>query len=66
MGNLEPAIIQTGTPGEVYEASREVIEKGKKLSGGFIFAPGCEMPPKTPIENVKMMTKAADDFGWYL
>ena len=65
VGNLEPAIIQTGTPEEVYEASRKVIEKGKRLSGGFIFAPGCEMAPKAPTENAKMMTKAADDFGWY-
>jgi len=66
VGNLEPAIIQTGTPEEVYEASRKVIEKGRRLSGGLIFAPGCEMAPKTPIENVKMMTKAVNDFGWYL
>jgi uroporphyrinogen decarboxylase len=65
IGNLEPAIIQTATPEEVYEASRKIIEKGKKIQGGFIFAPGCEMAPKAPPENAKMMTKAADDFGWY-
>ncbi|MBW1862759.1 MAG: uroporphyrinogen decarboxylase family protein [Deltaproteobacteria bacterium] len=65
IGNLEPAIIQTGTPEEVYEASRTVIEKGKKLPGGFIFSPGCEMPPMAPIENVRMMTKAVNDYGWY-
>ncbi|MBW1768047.1 MAG: uroporphyrinogen-III decarboxylase, partial [Deltaproteobacteria bacterium] len=58
-------IIQTGTPEEVYEASRTVIEKGKKLPGGFIFSPGCEMPPMAPIENVRMMTKAVNDYGWY-
>jgi len=65
MGNLEPAIIQLGTPEDVYEASRKIIEKGKELPGGFIFSPGCEMPPKAPIENVRMMTKAVNDFGWY-
>lgn len=65
VGNLQPAIIQAGTPEEVYEASRTVIEKGKKLPCGFIFAPGCEMPPNAPLENVRMMTKAANDFGWY-
>jgi len=65
VGNLEPAIIQVGTPEEVYEASRKVIEKGKKLPGGFIFGPGCELPPNAPVENVIAMTRAVNDFGWY-
>ncbi len=65
IGNLNPALIQSGTPEEVYKASKEIIENGKKLPGGFIFSPGCEMPPKAPIDNVKMMTKAVNDFGWY-
>lgn len=64
-GNLEPAIIQTGTPKEVYEASREVIEKGKMCPGGFIFSTGCQLPPLSPPENVRMMTQAVNDFGWY-
>lgn len=65
MGNLEPTIIQTGTPQEVYEASRVIIEKGKECPGGFAFSPGCELPPMSPPLNVWMMTKAANDFGWY-
>ncbi|MBN2186485.1 MAG: hypothetical protein JW732_03435 [Dehalococcoidia bacterium] len=65
VGNLEPAIIQTQTPQEVYEASRKVIEEGKKCSGGFILSPGCELPPKAPAENVMAMTRAVNDFGWY-
>jgi uroporphyrinogen decarboxylase len=65
MGNLEPAIIQTRTPQEVYQATREVVEKGKKISTGYIFAPGCELPPKAPIENLRAMSQAIDDFGWY-
>jgi len=65
IGNLEPAIIQTKTPDEVYEASRKVIEKGKKLPTGFIFSPGCEMPPKASPENIMAMTRAVNDFGWY-
>jgi len=65
MGNLDPAIIQTRTPQEIYESSRVVIEKGKNCQGGFAFSPGCELPPKAPPFNVWMMTKAASDFGWY-
>jgi len=65
LGNLEPALIQTGIPQEVYEASRIVIERGKKLTGGFIFSPGCGLPPKAEVENVMAMTRAVNDFGWY-
>ena len=65
IGNLEPAIIQTGTPDQVYEATRRVVEQGKKLPIGFIFAPGCELPPMVSLENVKAMNKAVEDYGWY-
>jgi len=65
LGNVEPAVIQTGTPGQVYELSRACIEKGKKHTGGFALSPGCELPPMAPIENVKAMLQAASDYGWY-
>ncbi len=65
VGNVEPGIIQEGTPEQVYELSRICIEKGKRCSGGFILAPGCEMPPLASAENVWMMTQAVNDFGWY-
>lgn len=64
-GNLDPSIIQVETAEFVYEASKEIILRGKGVSGGFIFAPGCDMPPKAPPYNVWMMTKAINDFGWY-
>lgn len=65
LGNLEPAIIQVGTPEEVYEATKVVVENGKKLGTGYIFAPGCELPPMAPVENVRAMNKAVQDYGWY-
>jgi uroporphyrinogen decarboxylase len=65
LGNLEPAIIRTSSPQEVYEATKGVVEKGKKLSTGYIFSPGCDLPPMAPVENVRAMTQAVNDFGWY-
>ena len=65
LGNLEPTIIQVGTAEEVYEATRKVIEKGKKLPTGYIFSPGCDTPPMAPVDNVMAMTRAVNDFGWY-
>ncbi|MFC1867578.1 uroporphyrinogen decarboxylase family protein [Thermodesulfobacteriota bacterium] len=66
MGNLEPTIIQTGTPQEVYEATKEVVEKGKKIEGGFVFSPGCETPPMSSVKNIMAMTDAVNDAGWYI
>jgi uroporphyrinogen decarboxylase len=65
LGNLEPVIMQTGTPDDVYEATKKVIIKGKRLSGRFIFSMGCQFPPRTSLENAKAMNAAVDDFGWY-
>lgn len=65
VGNVNPMVIQTGRPEEVYALSRTCIEKGKKHPGGFALAPGCELPPLAPPYNVWMMRKAINDFGWY-
>jgi uroporphyrinogen decarboxylase len=64
-GNVEPAIIQTGTPQQVYELCKQAIEKGKHAPRGFMLMPGCSLPPKAPPYNVFMMKKAINDFGWY-
>jgi len=41
IGNIEPAIIQVGSEEEAYEATRKVIEKGKRIGPTrFMLAPG--------------------------
>lgn len=64
-GNIEPVVIQMGTPEKVYALSRTAIEKGKKALGGFILGPGCGLPVHSPPVNVWAMTRAVNDFGWY-
>jgi uroporphyrinogen-III decarboxylase len=65
MGNLEPAIIQTRTAEEVYEAAKANILDGITIKGGYIFSPGCALPPKAPPENIMAITRAVNDVGWY-
>ena len=65
LGNIEPAILQFGTPRKVYDLCQTAIEKGKKAPGGFILGPGCTLPPLAPPVNVFAMAKAVNDFGWY-
>lgn len=64
-GNIEPVVFQSGTPEQVYELCKVALEKGKKLPGGFILAPGCGLPPLSSPDNLYAMTKAVNDFGWY-
>ena len=65
VGNINPSIVQLGTPEEVYDVCRIAIEKGKKHKRGFALTTGCELPPQSPPYNVWMMAKAVNDFGYY-
>ena len=64
-GNIEPAVIQAGSPQQVYELCRVAIEKGKKAPGGFILGTGCGLPAMSPPINAFALTRAINDFGWY-
>jgi uroporphyrinogen decarboxylase len=64
-GNVEPQIVQNGTPQQVYGATRVAIEKGKRAPRGFVLMPGCDLPPMAPGYNVWTMRKAVSDFAFY-
>ncbi len=64
-GNVDPTVIQHGTPQEVYDLCVNCIEKGRKAPIGFVLMSGCEVPPNAPPYNVYMMTKAVMEQGWY-
>lgn len=64
-GNIEPAILQTGTSKQVYDICRQLIEKGKHAKCGYALMQGCEVPINTPPYNLFAMRKAIDDFGLY-
>jgi uroporphyrinogen decarboxylase len=65
VGNVEPAILQTGRGEKVYNLSRTCIEKGKKAPSGYMLGAGCTISPLTPSYNFWSMQKALNDFGWY-
>ena len=58
-GNLSTVEVMLTAPAEkVYSMSKELCEIGKT---GFILAPGCDLPPATPYENIQAMVKAAKE-----
>jgi uroporphyrinogen decarboxylase len=65
-GNIEPSTIQMKSPQEVYELAKTAIGKGKQAPGGFVLSAGCELPVFSPPVNVFAVTKAVDEFGWYV
>ncbi len=51
-----------GTPREVYERCREILEGGVK-TGPFMLREGNNLAPHTPLENTEAMFRAGRDFG---
>jgi len=64
LGNVNPLLIHSGTPEQVREATRNVIEKLAHYRG-LIIQDGSNIPPGTPIENINAMTEAAELYGRY-
>lgn len=62
-GNIPTTFLQTATPDEVLEVSRQTIERMKHSPGGFILTPACALPPITPPANLHAMVKAVRLFG---
>lgn len=64
MGNVDPALLSTGTANEVEKRCKFLIERCKE-GGGLILSSSCEVPHKTPFENVMAMKNAVIKYGSY-
>jgi uroporphyrinogen decarboxylase len=57
-GQIDPvSVMLEGTSDEVLHTARECIKSSNNING-YILMPGCDLPPKTGIENVLSMVKA--------
>jgi MtaA/CmuA family methyltransferase len=60
VGNFDPVkVLLRGTPDEI-RAACEQCEARTADFENFILAPGCEVPPATPVENYQALV----EFGW--
>jgi uroporphyrinogen decarboxylase len=57
-------LLPTGTPAEVRDGTRHLIETLGR-GGGFVLAPSHQFQPDVPPENIVAMYDAAREFGWY-
>ncbi len=61
IGNLDPAgILYCGTPEDVMQNTRKLLEAGGKK--GYLFGSGCDIPVGTAYENVLAMSKVLREF----
>lgn len=64
IGNVNPMLIRSGTPEQVRDATRTVIEKLAHYRG-LIIQDGNNIPPDSPLENINAMMEAAELYGVY-
>jgi uroporphyrinogen decarboxylase len=64
IGNVNPMLIRSGTPDQVRDATRTVIEKLAHHKG-LIIQDGNNIPPDAPLENINAMMQAAKLYGVY-
>lgn len=62
MGNIDPVgVFRMGTPESVRAATTELLKKCTPYPN-FVLSSGCDMPPKTPWENINAFFSAAEEF----
>jgi len=65
VGNIPPVkVLRNGTPEQVKEKCRSLIETGKKARG-FVLSAGGELANGTPPENIDAVLEAAEEYGIY-
>jgi uroporphyrinogen decarboxylase len=64
LGNIDTGLLAFGTPTQVEEACRELIQIWKPDSG-FILGPGCALGGQTPAENIHALVESAKKYGAY-
>jgi hypothetical protein len=64
LGNVSPLLIANGTPEQVRQATRRVIEKLAPCRG-LIVQDGSNIAPESPLENINAMLEAAEEYGRY-
>jgi len=64
VGNINPAAVMLqGTPEEVHAEATRILQLAAAVGQRVVPCTGCELPSASPLENVRMLRKAAEDFA---
>lgn len=64
-GGPHVELVRSGSPEQVYERCREILQSGIMEGGRFMLREGNNLAPETPLANIEAMYRAAKDFGKY-
>ncbi len=63
IGNIDPVgVMRDGDPATVREAVRSLCD-GMRPYPNFLLSTGCDLPPDTPLENIRAFMEAGREFG---
>jgi len=65
IGNIDPQDMLFSHPASIRQKVKETVTAMKDTPKGFVISTGCEIPIKSPPENVKAFIAAAREFGKY-
>ncbi|MCX7995660.1 MAG: uroporphyrinogen decarboxylase family protein [candidate division WOR-3 bacterium] len=65
IGNFDTTTLLLSNPEEIHKTAGMMVEQLKFARKGYIVSTGCEVPIKTPRENVMAFIKAGKEKGWY-
>ena len=60
-GNLDTTFLLQESAASVYEATLQMLRKAC-LTTGLVVSPGCGVPRMTPLDNLRAMHRACEDF----
>ncbi|MFA5293275.1 MAG: uroporphyrinogen decarboxylase family protein [Phycisphaerae bacterium] len=64
MGNFNPLILQDGSVEDCIREAKRCLNEAMR-GGGYVMVTGCEVPPTTPVDNLKAMVDTVGKFGKY-
>jgi uroporphyrinogen-III decarboxylase len=64
-GGPHVELLRTGTPAQIREETRRILQSGVMEGGKFVLREGNNLAPGTPEENVAAMYAACREFGRY-
>ena len=64
-GGVQVSLLLHGTPAQVAERVREVLDSGVRAGGKFILTEANNLPPGVPTANLAALYQAALEFGKY-
>jgi uroporphyrinogen-III decarboxylase len=64
-GGVEAGILLNGTPEQVYQRTKEILQSGIMEGGKFVLRDANNLPPNVPLENLSAMYNCCLEHGNY-